>query len=141
MFWVLVLFLRSKPFRKNNKKSRLEIALITLYYTTDVHRQPLTLVTFPLVQVPFYVLRRLCKLNKTPSDGTCLGEPPRGFCDVGCCCCLPQWRFSFLHCFSMSSLEVYNRYFQHTLNIYNLKINKKAYLKTLEIFTDTSNYL
>ena len=27
-----------------------------------------------------------CKLNKTPSDGTCLGEPPGGFCDVGCCC-------------------------------------------------------
>ena len=33
-------------------------------------------------------------LNKTPSDGTCLGEPPRGFCDVGCCCfCFPYWRF------------------------------------------------
>ena len=32
-------------------------------------------------------LRDFCKLNKTPSDGTCLGEPPRGFCDVGCCCC------------------------------------------------------
>ena len=28
-----------------------------------------------------------CKLNKTPSDGTCLGEPPGGFCDVGSCCC------------------------------------------------------
>ena len=27
------------------------------------------------------------KLNKTPGDGTCLGEPPGGFCDVGCCCC------------------------------------------------------
>ena len=27
-------------------------------------------------------------LNKTPSDGTCLGDPPVGFCDVGCCCCL-----------------------------------------------------
>ena len=23
---------------------------------------------------------------KTPSDGTSLGEPLRGFCDVGCCC-------------------------------------------------------
>ena len=22
-----------------------------------------------------------------PSDGTCLGEPPEGFCDVGGCCC------------------------------------------------------
>ena len=22
--------------------------------------------------------------SKTPSDGTCLGEPPGGFCDVGC---------------------------------------------------------
>ena len=27
-----------------------------------------------------------CKLNQTPSDGNCLGEPP-GFCDVGCCYC------------------------------------------------------
>ena len=27
------------------------------------------------------------KLNKTPGDGTCLGEPPGSFCDVGCCCC------------------------------------------------------
>ena len=25
----------------------------------------------------------LGKLSKTPSDGTCLGEPPGGFCDVG----------------------------------------------------------
>ena len=33
-------------------------------------------------------------LDKTPSDCTCLGEPPGGFCDVGCCCCfLPHWRF------------------------------------------------
>ena len=28
-----------------------------------------------------------CKLNKTPSDGTCLEEPPGGFCDIGYCCC------------------------------------------------------
>ena len=65
--------------------SRLEIVLITSFHYTT-YRQPLTLVIFTLVQVPFYVLRRLCKLNKTPSDGTCLGEPPGGFCDVGCCC-------------------------------------------------------
>ena len=26
-------------------------------------------------------------LSKTPSDGTCLGEPPGSFCNVGCCCC------------------------------------------------------
>ena len=26
----------------------------------------------------------------------CLGEPPRGFCDVGCCCCFPHRRF-FIH--------------------------------------------
>ena len=25
-------------------------------------------------------------LNKIPNDGTCLGEPPGGLCDVGCCC-------------------------------------------------------
>ena len=24
-------------------------------------------------------------LDKTPSDGTCLGEPPGNLCDVGCC--------------------------------------------------------
>ena len=64
----------------------LEIVLITSFHYTT-YRQPLTLVIFTLVQVPFYVLRRLCKLNKTPSDGTCLGEPPGSFCDVGCCCC------------------------------------------------------
>ena len=29
-----------------------------------------------------------CKLNKTPSDGTCLGEPAGVFCDVSCCCAL-----------------------------------------------------
>ena len=28
-----------------------------------------------------------CKLNKTPSDGTCLGEPLGDFSDIGCCCC------------------------------------------------------
>ena len=39
-----------------------------------------------------------CKLNKTPSDGTCSGEPPGGFCDVGCCCC----------CCCFTSLEVFH---------------------------------
>ena len=28
-----------------------------------------------------------CKLIKSPSYGTCLREPPGGFCDVGCCSC------------------------------------------------------
>ena len=37
-----------------------------------------------------------CKLNKTPIDGTCLGEPPRGFCDVRCC-------FTSLELFTFSS--------------------------------------
>ena len=32
-------------------------------------------------------------LSKTPSDGTCLREPPGRFCDVGCCCFWPHWRF------------------------------------------------
>ena len=36
LFYVLVLFLRSKPF--HNKKNRLEIVLITsFYYTTQMH--------------------------------------------------------------------------------------------------------
>ena len=39
------------------------------------------------------------KLNKTPSDGTCLGEPPGGFCDVGCSCC-----FTSLEVFLLSLL-------------------------------------
>ena len=29
----------------------------------------------------------------------CLGEPPGGFCDVGCCCCFPH--FMFLGYFSL----------------------------------------
>ena len=29
----------------------------------------------------------LGNLTKTPGDGTCLGEPPGAFCDVGCWCC------------------------------------------------------
>ena len=41
-----------------------------------------------------YFLGDFRKLNKAPSNGTCLGEPPGGFCDVGrCCCCFPHWRF------------------------------------------------
>ena len=56
-----MLFLRAKYFRKKKKeRKKLEIVLMTsFYYTTDVYRQPLTLATFTLVQVPFYVLRRL----------------------------------------------------------------------------------
>ena len=27
----------------------------------------------------------LGELNKSPGDGTCVGEPPGDFCDVGCC--------------------------------------------------------
>ena len=34
-----------------------------------------------------YILGDLSKLNKTPSDGTCLEEPRRGFCDVACSYC------------------------------------------------------
>ena len=45
-------------------------------------------------------------LNKTPSDGTCLGEPPGDFCEAGCCCCFsPHWRF-FINCFSTSFLTL-----------------------------------
>ena len=40
---------------------------------------------FPLDQV--YFLGDFCKLSKTLSYGTCLGEPPGGFCDVDYCCC------------------------------------------------------
>ena len=38
---------------------------------------------FPLDQV--YFLGDFCKLSKTLSYGTCLGESPAGFCDVDCC--------------------------------------------------------
>ena len=37
--------------------------------------------------VKFTFLGDPLKPNKTPSAGTCLGELPGGFCDVGCCCC------------------------------------------------------
>ena len=39
------------------------------------------------------------KLNKTPSDGTCLEKPPGGFSDVGCCCCC----FTLLEVFTFPS--------------------------------------
>ena len=32
------------------------------------------------------MIEDFCKLNKTPSDATCLGEPLGGFFDAGCCC-------------------------------------------------------
>ena len=53
--------LYSKIFRKKHKQvsNSLVVLIISVYYTTDVYRQPLTLVIFPLLQVPFYVLRRL----------------------------------------------------------------------------------
>ena len=38
----------------------------------------------PLVII---LIEDICMLSKTPSDGTCLGEPPGGFCDVACCFC------------------------------------------------------
>ena len=70
-------FCACKIFSKK-KQNRFEIILITSFYcTTDVYRQPLTLVIFPLVQVPFMLLGDFCKLNKTPSDGTCLGRTSR----------------------------------------------------------------
>ena len=43
------------------------------------------LMAFSLDRV--YILGDLSKLNKTPSDGTCLEEPRRGFCDVACSYC------------------------------------------------------
>ena len=45
--------------------------------------------SLPYVSLPYVIGR----LNKTPSDGACLGEPPGGFCDVSFCCCFPYWRF------------------------------------------------
>ena len=49
----------------------------------------------------FYVLSiSLGNLTKLPAMVLCLGEPPEGFCDVGCCCS-----------FSSISSEVYPGYF------------------------------
>ena len=55
-----------------------------------------------------------CKLNKTPSDGTCLGEPPGGLCDVGSCCCftslkvfLPSLLFNIILHSSVSYRSVF----------------------------------
>ena len=66
-----------------------EIVLITsLCNTTEVHKQPLTLVIFSLVQVRFFMFfGDFCNRSKISRDGICLGEPPGGFCDVGYCCC------------------------------------------------------
>ena len=51
------------------------------------NRQALNLVIFTFCRFLFMFLGDFCKLNKTPSNGTCLGKLPGGFCDVGCCCC------------------------------------------------------
>ena len=58
-----------------------------------------------------------CKLNKTPSNGTSLGEPPRGFCDVGCCCftSLEVFLPSFLSDVISHSSMSYRRVFTPTL--------------------------
>ena len=32
-------------------------------------------------------------LTKLPAMVLCLEESPGGFCDGGCCCCFPHWRF------------------------------------------------
>ena len=64
-----------------------------------------------------------CKLNKTPSDGTCLGEPPGSFSDAGCCCCccftslkvfLPSLLFDVILRSSVSHCQVFTPilYFQ-----------------------------
>ena len=45
--------------------------------------QPLTLIIFAFWSFFFMFLGDFCKLSKTPSNGTCLGEPLGGFCDVG----------------------------------------------------------
>ena len=56
-------------------------------------------------------LFRVCnQKSRTPSDGTCFGEPPGGFCDVSChfifissfCCCCSfadvlHWHYFFRH--------------------------------------------
>ena len=56
---------------------------------------------FFFFHLPSYALR---KLNKTPSDGACLGEPPGGFCDFDGSCCFSSLQvFTFLGYFSMPS--------------------------------------
>ena len=66
-------------------------------------------------------LGAFCKLNKIPSDGTCLGEPPGDFCDVGCCRCftllevfLPPLLFDAVPHTSVSYCQVFTPilYFQ-----------------------------
>ena len=51
------------------------------------------------------VLLCFCKRSKTPSDNTCLGEPPESFYVVSVCCCFASLEvFHSLLCFSASSL-------------------------------------
>ena len=49
---------------------------------------------FPLAK--FTSLATFVNSTKLPAIAVCLGEPPVGFCDVGCCycccCCFPHWR-------------------------------------------------
>ena len=47
-------------------------------------------------------MEHFCKLNKTPRDGTCLGQPPGSFFDVGCCCFTSVEVFTFPSYFFMS---------------------------------------
>ena len=59
----------------------------------------------------------LGNLIKVPAMVLCLGEPPGGFCDAGCCCCLSSLDvFTFPDCFSLpmkasTRSELYPGYF------------------------------
>ena len=59
----------------------------------------------------------VCKLKDFPNDGTCLGEPPGGFCDVGCCCC-HSLLFNVIPHSSVSYRQVFTPilYFQPSLS-------------------------
>ena len=86
LFYVLVFLYAENLFVKKDKLAW-NYPDNLIYYTTDMYRQPLTLVIFLFCRFLFMFLGDFCKLNKTPKNGTCLGKPPGGFCDVGCCCC------------------------------------------------------
>ena len=108
-FCLWCVFVRAKSFfkKKKKKKNNLEIVRIaSTYNTTKLYGTIWKIISNSNINktsVIIFLVSSLLTLLffKTPSDGTCLGEPPGGFCDVGSFCSsfIAFWRFCdvFLH--------------------------------------------
>ena len=106
-FSLICFFVRPKSFRK--KINRLEIVLIlsNARLVSQVNNTAVIFFNRQFLTFSYYfdkVLLCFCKRSKTPSDNTCLGEPPESFYVVGFCCCFASLEvFHSLLCFSASS--------------------------------------